>query len=198
MGEEKKKKGGILKEVSRRDFMVKGGKYALVTGAAMQVLFTSKRAMAQSGLALFEVGVEGSAPAGTFSGPSSTSPSGSWQGSTHHVQYERYTIHFTGDTGHLPNTFPVTVSLAPNGLEQSGNHFYWYSNVSTGSYTFTNVPKTGGSLGVNGTIFDSGGSTHYLPEVLNNSNSQLTGTVTFTASGVMPLTISVVMPGNNP
>ena len=36
-------------KVSRRDFIVKGGKYALFTGTAMQVLLTSKRAMAQSG-----------------------------------------------------------------------------------------------------------------------------------------------------
>ena len=36
-------------KVTRRDFIVKGGKYALFTATAMEVLFTSKRAMAQSG-----------------------------------------------------------------------------------------------------------------------------------------------------
>ncbi len=44
-------------DFTRRDFIVKGGKYAIFTASAMQVLFTSKRAMAQSGLAQFVIRV---------------------------------------------------------------------------------------------------------------------------------------------
>jgi len=38
-----------MEKVTRREFMGKGGKYALFTGTAMQVLLTSKRALAYAG-----------------------------------------------------------------------------------------------------------------------------------------------------
>ena len=174
-------------KVTRRDFIVKGGKYALVTGTAMQVLFTSKRAMAQSGLARFMVGVEGDHSSTIFFGPPSTSPSGTWRGTGAGVAYQRYSIHFTGDTKHLPSPVSVTVSWNRGGL----NRFWWDNTTSdTGSHTFS-VPRAGGTIGQGGDVLSA---VFPLPWVLNSTSVQQTGTVTFTASGVQPLTLSVVMP----
>ena len=178
-------------KVTRRDFIVKGGKYALFTGTAMQVLFTSKRAMAQSGLAQFVVNVL-RANIGSFSGPPSTSPSGTWTGSQYNVQYEMYSIAFTGDTSLLPNDVDVTVRWDGRDFNSAGGtgDFSWDDSGSiNGSHAFS-VPKaTGLSIG-NG----SAGVGSFVPHARNEYPGTRTGTVTFTATGVQTLTISVVMP----
>ena len=175
-------------KVTRREFVVQGGKYALFTGAAMQVLLTSARAAGQSGLARFEVGVEGHPLKGSFSGSPSTSPSGTWSGTSGEVIYNDYYIHFTGDTSHLPANVTVEVSYNGHGL----NTFDWGTHQAGGSDTFT-VPKTGGTVGNGGTVYDS--SPCHRPWVKNtNKSSPMTGAVFFSATGVDTLMIVVSMP----
>jgi len=181
-------------KVTRRDFIVKGGKYTLFTASAMQVLFTSKQAMAQSGLAQFVVDV--GAPDGqpTFSGPPSRSPSGTWNGSQFITVYNEYTIAFEGETGHLPPTVPVTVTWNGDSFSSTGaaGMFYWDDSTGTsGTHTFS-VPKAAGLTIGSG----SGTVGHTVPFVLNQNTTQQTGTVSFSASGVQSLVIAVVMPGH--
>ncbi|GEM_PF-3552077 len=208
-------------KVTRRDFIVKGGKYTLFTGAAMQVLFTSKRAMAQSGhgQAHFVINVEGhtarvghtTSPNRFLNGsgagigslthsvgingqfiPSTTEQGTTWTGSTSHVKYERYHIGFTGDTAHLPANVSVTVTWTWSGGSSHG-FFYWgTSSYSNHQETFS-VPKGGGSVGNGGTIKNI----DQRPDVEDTQQEGLSGTVTFTANNanVPPLTINITMTG---
>ena len=179
-------------KVTRRDFIVKGGKYALFTTSAMQVLFTSKRAMAQSGLAGFKVDVENPEVDFILSGTPSTSPTGTWNGSGSYVTYDRYTIDFVWDTDHLPDPVPVTVTWQIWSNPAHGSQFRWDNGNSNSGIRHFDIPKSGGSLGLGGTVSDFHVS---RPMITNSDDAPHTGTVTFTATGVQTLTISVVMPG---
>lgn len=176
-------------KVTRRDFMVKGGKYALFTGTAMQVLLTSKRAMAQSGLAGFRVSVEGQI-AGAFDRTTATSPQETWTGLSNNPQYSRYTISFTGDTSHLPDPVSVTVTWSK---EVEITAFNWdNTNQMNSSRTFS-VPKAGGSIGYGGTVLDTNPSR--IPLAHNSDqNSGHTGLVVFSATGVASLRIDISLP----
>ena len=185
-------------KVTRRDFIVKGGKYALFTGTAMQVLFTSKRAMAQSGpTARFVVDVGNQLHTGEyFTGPPSHSPTGDWQGNRSSVRYNTYSIAFEGQTAHLPDTVPVTVTWDGSDFHASFSAFEWddtHNPQGRGSHVFQ-VPKTTGlSIGRGG-----GGVSNPVPYANNEDINPQTGTVIFSAQGVETLTISVHMQGSTP
>ena len=201
MGEEKKKKGGILKEVSRRDFMVKGGKYALVTGAAMQVLLTSKRAMAQSGRARFRINVGGhtarlrtvnnAVVLQPFNPETAHSPTTTWHCSAGGAYYNSYEIKFEGDTGALPNNVSVTIHW--QATKNFGPFKWGCTNFGDSGTEIVDIHKTGGRVGQG-----FGPCTLKVPFVLiNNPKQPANGTVKFTAPGVDPLTITVVYTPNN-
>ncbi len=181
---------------TRRDFLVKGGKYAIFTASAMQILFTSKRAMAQSGIVRFVISVD---PAdqerGAFAPTIARSPSATWRCLTNDVRYDLYSIAFEGNTASLPNTVPVTISWNRGGFVGpiATARFAWgYPNLNSNP-TNINVPKTGATLGRGGTF--NTGATRYpnRPQAATPRNTA-TGTVTFSAPGVQTLVITVIYP----
>ena len=186
----KEKKNSTAKLTTRRDFLVKGGKYTLVTATTMQVLFTSKRAMAQSGMVRFLVSPED--PVNNrqiFTGDiPARSPSGIWNGNSSPVTYRRYSINFEGNIAHLPPIIPVTVHWDGNG--QFSQFFWDESGSTTGTHTF-NIPKTGGTIGNGGSAYDTRTNNPATQSAILNSPN---GTVTFTASGVQTLILAVTLP----
>jgi len=187
--EEKKKEAISEKSVSRRDFLAKGGKYTLMTATVLQVLLTSKRAMAQSGLAKFVV--EPLVPIhGSFSGNiPATSPNATWTLGALAI-YTRYRISFTGYTNQLPPNVDVMVRW--DGSDPTAfKEFYWDgSTQSSGQQTFT-IPKSGGTIGVGGNPYNT---SQPRPDVSANTggNSPQPITVTFTANNVEKLEINIV------
>ena len=201
MGEDKKKKAGsngkfLEEKVSRRDFVVKGGKYAFVTATAMKVLLTSKRAMAQSGNARFVITPQYPTVGfgfGTFSGIPARSPSATWIGNAPAVAYNYYTIEFEGNTAALPSTVRVRAVWTAGTIDI----FYMGDTNNTTGWFEVDVPKTGGSIGIGGSVIDTstlvGEKRRPYAEntALNNTES---GSVVFSATGVDRLDLIVQVP----
>jgi len=179
-------------DFTRRDFIVKGGKYAIFTASAMQVLFTSKRAMAQSGIVRFVIRVYSNhhpSRRGTFSPMIARSPSATWHGSTQDVRYHYYSIEFEGDIDQLPDNVPITISWTNNGFNR---RFAWgFPNLNSNP-THITIPKTGATIGRFGD-FEPHGNHRNRPQAWTRNNSA-TGDVTFTAPGVQPLVLTIVYP----
>ncbi len=179
-------------KVTRRDFIVKGGKYALFTASAMEVLFTSKRAMAQSGLAKFVVWVENNEIIrGRFAPTIARSPSATWHCSSNWVTYRVYHIGFEGNTGHLGPSVTVNVSHSFNPQDFIR---FTFGCPTYGDSTI-NVPIGGGTIGNGGSICSPTTQWINRPNFhLQNGVNAGSGTVTFTATGVQPLTINISFP----
>ena len=178
---------------TRRDFLVKGGKYAIFTASAMQVLFTSKRAMAQSGIVRFVISVD---PAdqrrGAFSPTVARGRSATWLCLTNDVRYSFYSIAFEGNTASLGDNVPVIISWDPGDFV--GNirttRFTWgYPNLNSNP-TIINVPKTGATIGRGGTFNTRGHGHPNRPQAVTPLSSA-EGTVTFSAHGVQTLVLTI-------
>jgi|GEM_PF-6571444 len=100
------------------------------------------------------------------------------------VSYERYRIDFTGDVGKLPDTVGVKIIWTM----QEAISFYWGSDASHSGTLTVNVPRGGGTIGVDGTIINTSGNVR--PYV--RSDNSTAGTVKFEADNVYTLTCTVV------
>lgn len=104
------------------------------------------------------------------------------------VEYRRYSINFDGDLSRLPDTIPVTITWSD---EFCAATFEWgSSNDDNGSETVM-VPRTGGTIGMGGTIIDT--VWRGRPEVDAGCSATL-GTVTFSSEYVNTMTVTVMRP----
>lgn len=101
--------------------------------------------------------------------------------------YARYLITFDGDTGGLPAQVPVTITWSMS----LADVFLWDVYGSNSGSMTVNVPLGGGSIGSSGTVLETG---LFRPEISCTNTGVTAGTVTFSAPGVNPLTITVVRP----
>lgn len=100
------------------------------------------------------------------------------------VSYERYRIEFTGELNKLPESVNVTITWN----KQDGISFYWGSDASQSGTLTVNVPRGGGTIGVDGSLIDTGGNVR--PYV--RSDNITIGTVKFEANLVHTLTCTIV------
>ena len=205
-----------MKKITRREFIEKTGKYALITGPALSVLLTSKRAMAQSTQSpYFHVWVgnnkDSTQPTGSLD-PGDSSSNTTWtinskvtftyKGTQYSgVAYEEYYIQILGDTSSLRGSVDVTINQTPN---SSDIYFCWdtenqttLSPPQTSTITLTSSNNYKDTIG-NGSITNNSISGNPRPIVgcANNcpGNGGTYGTVTFGASGVTPLTLTIKEP----
>lgn len=101
------------------------------------------------------------------------------------VEYERYRIDFTGDTAALPETVSVTITWGP----VDATRFRWGGSGSgnSGTVTFA-VPRSGGTIGISGTVHDSLGT--FQPSIMSTAGTA--GTVKFEANRVHTMNCTVV------
>lgn len=177
--------------LNRREFMLKGGKYALVTATAMQVLFTAPRARAQSGMAIFKVWVDPNdfnygSMVGEYSPTVARSPAATWRVETSYARYQKYHIEFEGNTAHLPDPVTVTITTDPgNFVNYSNNDFRWTCQNSVP------IPKSGGTIGRGGDFCTGNSYPITGADFPPGQDITLTGTVTFSAPGVETLVLTV-------
>jgi hypothetical protein len=103
------------------------------------------------------------------------------------VEYERYSIRFGGDTTDLPNSVPVSITWSD---EFCAATFLWGATYADSGTMTVNIPKSGGTIGRNGTALDT---SRNRPEV-DAGCSAVLGHVTFQAPGVKTLRITVQRP----
>jgi len=101
------------------------------------------------------------------------------------VEYERYRIDFTGDTAALPETVSVTITWDP----VDATVFRWGGSGKSdqGTVTFA-VPRSGGTIGISGSIHNSLGT--FQPSITSTAGTA--GTVKFEAEGVYTMNCTVV------
>ena len=97
--------------------------------------------------------------------------------------YERWHLSFVGDTDCLPDTIPVTATQDYGGLMYNR----WVGSDDGNSLNL-DFPPTGGSIGVGGTISDSGANN--FPEVAPMPDAG-SGTLTLTATNVQTMVVTV-------
>lgn len=122
-----------------------------------------------------------------FAGLPATGSTHIWTMTSPTTNYMRYSVNFTGDTHLLPNSVPVTVTWT----QGTALDFRWGpGGASSGSYTL-DFPKTGGTIGIGGSVSDATG---VRPNVATVPAGTTAGTVTFKAPGVITLVLTVTRP----
>ncbi len=104
------------------------------------------------------------------------------------VEYARYSIHFAGDTSYIH--FPVPATITWWNWFCAADFDWGPTPFDSGTVTVS-VPATGGTIGRNGTIINTGWSER---PYVNASCSGIIGHVTFQAPGVKTLRIIVQRP----
>lgn len=109
------------------------------------------------------------------------------------VYYERFRIEFTGDTYSLPDNIEVKVTWE----NREEYRFRWSSSVNDSDTSTYNVPKSGGTIGINGTVHNSSGC--FCPDIgpetgnpIPDPLSGTIGTVKFEANLVRTLNLTIV------
>ncbi|MBU1743079.1 MAG: hypothetical protein KKC37_16200, partial [Proteobacteria bacterium] len=151
--------------ISRRRFLGTSSKFMIYTSPVLTTLLTADKAAAYSVDPYFTVEAR-SAVTGTFTGMPAKGTSGAASTSTWTMQpvrdesavvsYQQYFIGITGSGYYMPTQsiqVIITWTLATGG---GGDVFRWGPGPDAGSTQTVTVPVGGGTLGVGGTIVDSG------------------------------------------
>lgn len=102
------------------------------------------------------------------------------------ISYGKFSINFVGATGALPD--PVSVTFAWNA---GGATLYnWDGTANPVGSKTANVPLAGGTVGMGGTVLDTGASA--VPTITMPSGN--TASITFSAPGVQSMAVTVSSP----
>lgn len=136
----------------------------------------------------FKITCENHASSGFFNGMPATGKTATWEMTEENVGYWSYRIEFLGYTEILPDNVDVTLTWT----KDNSNNFWWGNSTNSSDTVTISVPKTGGTIGLNGTVLDSGGNAR--PTVQGTNPDETAGTITFKATSVETLTITVLRP----
>ena len=208
MGKDDQWKKDLIQDngrITRRDFLEKSGKFIAYTSPVLTTLLTADKAFALSGDAYFEVQAQNPVT-GTFTGMPAVGTPGAtvtrtWQMNPvlddfAIVQYQVYRVRILS-AKRLP-TFPVNVTIT--WARYSGgalDTFRWGPGPAAGSTQTISLPSGGGTLGVGGTIVDSGVGNNWPNIQVGLGFNGTAGIVTFEAPGtnVKGLRINIVRQG---